>query len=216
MNDPIASRIEELVREHGRKLRTDILIRVVSGIAFSILTFGFVYCFFWMFGCVVAYQLGLAQWQFATLATALFFVVAVWSAWRRVDPLAAVRPLTPEGQLTLLVSHVVLGVGFSPRHAVGGAGMALIGGPANLVHALGDFNSRLRADASRIAAAARLLEACRKFYPIENLKDVEAALLLRRLALIKLVPLDYSHRIALTEKAEKLLRAASKKGKPNP
>ena len=37
-------------------------------------------------------------------------------------------------------------------------------------------------------------------------------MLLRRLALIKFVPLDYSHRIALTEKAEKLLRAAEKAG----
>jgi hypothetical protein len=219
MNDPIASRIEELVRKHHHDLRTDILIRVVTGIVFSLLTFGFVYWFFWLFGFMAAYHLGFEPWQLAASVTAFFFVVATWSAWRRVDPLAAIRPLTVKEQMTLLVSQAAGLGGFSPRHALSGAGTALLGGPANFVQAIGIANSRLRANESRIASAAKLLDACRKICPIENVKDVDAAVLLRRLALIKFVPLDYSHRIALTEKAEKLLRAADKvagkKGRPS-
>jgi hypothetical protein len=212
MSDPIASRIQELVRQHGRELRNDILIRIVTGIAFSLLTFGFIFWFVWVFGFVAAYQLGLAPWQLAAAVTAVFFVAATASAWYRVDPLAAIRPMTPKQKMTFLVSRAVLGAGFSPQHAVGGAATALLGGPANFVQAIGIFGSRLGVNDAGVASAARLLDACRKNYPIENVKDADAAVLLRRLALIKFVPLDYSHRIALTEKAEKLLRAADKAG----
>jgi hypothetical protein len=216
MSDPIASRLRELVREHGRELRTDILIRVVTGIFFSLLTFGFVFWLVWVVGFVAAYQLGLAPWQLAAAVTGVFFVVASASAWYRVDPLSATRPMTPKEKMTFLVSRAVLGAGFSPQHAVSGAATALIGGPANFVQALGVLNSRLRASDACVVAAARMLEACKKTYPIEKVKDADAAVLLRRLALIKFVPLDYSHRIALTEKAENLLRAAEKKSRPKP
>jgi hypothetical protein len=213
MSDSIASRIREMARKHDAGLRVDILIRIATGIGFSLLTFGFVYWFFWVFGFVAAHHCGLEPWQFAALITGVFFAVATWSAWQRVDPLAAVRPMTSADRLMVLVTRAAGIGGFSPRHAVGGAATALIGGPANFVQALGIANSRLGATDVRIASAARLLESCRQICPIKKVKDAEAAALLRRLALIKFVPLDYSHRIALTEKGEKLLRAVDKKSK---
>ena len=220
MTEPIASRIRELVRQHDRELRTDILIRIATGLAFSLLTFGFLFWFMWVFGFMAAYQLGLAPWQLAAAITGVFFVVASVSAWYRVDPLAGIRPMTVQEKMTILVTRAVGFGGFSPRHAVGGAATALLGGPANFVQAIGIANSRLRASDACVASAAKMLEESRKTYPIEKVKDIDAAVLLRRLALIKFVPLDYSHRIALTEKAEKLLRAAEKadgkKSKPKP
>ena len=168
MKDPIASRIRELARQHDAALRTDNLIRIATGIGFSLLTFGFVFWFFWVFGFVAGYHFGLAPWQFAAAITVLFFLVATWSAWHRVDPLAALRPLTPTDQMMKLVTRAAGVGGFSPRHAVGGAATALIGGPANFFQALGIANSRLCAGDARIASAARLLESCRKVYPIED------------------------------------------------
>ena len=87
--DPIAARLRELVRQHGRELAGEILLRVGLGLVFSLLTFGFVFWVAVIFGWYFAWQLGLGVWQFAEIVTAVFFVVAHRrSAWSRVDPLA--------------------------------------------------------------------------------------------------------------------------------
>jgi hypothetical protein len=218
--DPIVDRLRELVRLHRKELAGDILFRVGLGLVFSLLTFGFIFWVAVVFGWFVAYQIGVSVWTFAWAVTAVFFVVAVFSAFARVNPLAGVGRLTEKQRMHLLVAQslqlgmMATGLGgfraFDARQASAGFATVLIGGPLNFVLALSAWSSRLRANAATIASAARLLDASRKNLPIEKVKDVDAAVLLRRLALIKFVPLELSHQVALTEKAEKLLRAADK------
>ena len=113
--------------------------------------------------------------------------------------------------MELLVANAAGLGGFSPATRRRPAfATVLIGGPLSLIQALAAWNSRLAASSGTIRSAAKLLDASRKNLPIEKARDVDAAVLLRRLALIKFIPLGLSHQIVLTEKAEKLLRAADK------
>jgi hypothetical protein len=86
------------------------------------------------------------------------------------------------------------------RHAVAGAAVVLIGGPANIFQAVGIWAHRIRADTALIEQAARLLILCQTELPVEEVRRPAAALLLRRLALIKATPRGDSAALLLTDK----------------
>jgi hypothetical protein len=58
----------------------------------------------------------------------------------------------------------------------------------NLFQAVGVWRSRSRTDESLINDAARLLADCREKFPAAQVRRPSAAILLKRLALIKFVP----------------------------
>ena len=89
------------------------------------------------------------------------------------------------------------------RH--GGHGGDLIGGPANFFKAIGVLRARFRADNSLINDAARLLVECREHYPATNVRRPTAAILLKRLALIKFLPTADSADLTVTDRGAKLL-----------
>jgi hypothetical protein len=211
----IVGRLYGLVRGHNRELMFEILLRAFLGLVFSFFTFGFLFCLGWFFGWFVAGSLHLRPWQFGLLLAGLFFIVAVWSAWRQVDPLADLQPLTDEQwlltQLSLASSNVLY---FSPRHAVAGSAVLLLAGPRSVFQAFGLWTHRLRADRALIEEAAQLLRECTDTYPVQEIRQPAAALLLRHFALIKVVPQGASATLTLTEKGSKILSGAKgRKGK---
>jgi len=203
----IATCLQEMVRDYNRQRAIDALGKSVLGIVFSLLTFGFLYCCAWFFGSFFARSLGLHAWQFAALLSGLFFAVAIWSAWRHVEPFADLPPRMPDRQelMHALVGQAV-GIGyFNPRHAVAGFAVLLIGGPANVLEGLGIWATRLRADQGRIEDAACLLAACAEDYSIEEVREPASGLLLKRLALVKVIRKGDSPGLALTEKGAGIL-----------
>lgn len=209
----IANRLQEMVRSHNRERVIDALGKSVLGLVFCVFTFGFVYVCAWFVGLSVARSFGLHAWQFAGLICGLFLLVACWSAWRHVDPMAGLPPRESEQQelLLTLISQAAGGGGyFNPRHAVAGLSVVLIGGPANLLEGLGIWVSRLRADQPLIEEASSLLAACRADYPIERVREPAAAILLKRLALIKVVPCGDSSALAHTAKGAAILAKAER------
>ena len=211
----IADRLAELVRRRNRELLGDAALKAALGVGFSLLTFGFIYWGGWLFGFFVARGLGLAGWQFGLLAAALFFVAATFSAWRRVDPLADLQPLTDEQWLAMAVGQVVGVVVFSPRHAVAGAAIVLIGGPAGMIEAFGIWAHRLRADRPLLTEAARLLASCAEDGPISTLQRADAAQMLWRLGLIRVVARGESPALQLSDKGHALLGKAGKRKRPS-
>jgi hypothetical protein len=197
----ITGRLHDLVHRYNRELAGEALLKALLGVVFSILVFGFVFWFGWAVGWFVARPLGLEAWHCGALLSGLFLVVATWSAWRRVNPLAGLEPLSDEQRMLTLLSQVTPGLlSFSPRHATAGAAVVLIGGPANVFEGLGIWASRIRADEPLIAEASRLLTACSTNYPVEEMREPAAALLLRRLALIKVIPSGDSAALTLTDR----------------
>lgn len=209
----LVERINDLVRARNRELATDAALNGAFGVGFCAITFGMLYGFGWVLGFMFARSVDLEAWQFGLLVSGLFFSVAVWSAWRRVDPLEGLRPLSDQQRLLLLASQALGGPGFSPRHASAGLAVVLIGGPASLFSAVGIWAHRVRADEAAIKAAAQLLDACQVSQPIDSIRNAEAALLLKRLALIKVLPNESSHVVTATQKGMGLVSKAGKKGK---
>jgi hypothetical protein len=209
---PITSRLQDLVRLHNRAIMLEVLAKTALGLVFTLLTFGFIFWVAWFAGFLLVSSLRHA-WLFAAAVTGIFLVVAIVSAWRRVDPLTGLEPLTDQ-QLLLTVMGQASGqfVYFSPRHASAGAALVLIGGPSSFLQALGAWTHRLRADESLMREAGSLLEGCLENCPIENVRKPAAAMLLKRLALIKTVRRGKSAVLALTEKGLKLL-PRNKRGK---
>lgn len=197
----IADRLGRLLRQRNRELAADAAAKALLGALFSLLVFGFVFWISWLAGIFVGGALGLRAWQLGLLVTGVFFVVALWSAWRHVDPLADLERLSDRDMLLTLISQATPGiVYFSPRHALAGFAVVLLGGPANLVEALGIWAHRIRADEAMVDEAARCLALCEAGCPPERIREPAAALLLRRLALIKIVSSGPSVTLTLTDK----------------
>ena len=196
----IADCITQMVQSRNRTLIFDATLKASLGIAFSTLTFGFIFWIGWMAGFCFFSWINLEPWQFAALVTGIFLGVAIWSAWVRVNPLADLAPLSDRDLFLTLVSQAAGGLGyFSPRHASAGFAVILIGGPAGVFEALGIWAHRIRADAPLIEQASKILALCEAKLPAEKVRVPAAALLLRRLALIKVVPNDDSVALMLTE-----------------
>jgi hypothetical protein len=200
----IVNDLQWLVRRRNRELAFDATTKALLGAIFSLVTFGCVFWFSWVIGLGVARYLGMGPWLFGLLITGLFFGVAAWSAWRRVNPLADLKPLTHQQLLATLMSRAATGIGFSPRHAVAGIAFVLLGGPGNLIEAIGIWAHRIRADERLLGKAASTLALCKEGCPAEQISDLAAALLLRHLSLIKVVPSGNSATLTLTERGRRM------------
>jgi hypothetical protein len=212
----VGPRLHDLVRLCNRELAADATLKALTGVLFSCVTFGLVYWAGWFFGFFIARYLNLSAWQFGVVLAGLFLVVATWSAWRRVDPMAGLQRLSDRQLLLTLLSPASPGIAyFSPRHASAGVALILIGGPANVIQAYGIWAHRIRVEGSIIDDAVRVLAACQSGLPAEQVREPTAALLLRRLALIKIVPSGESAALALTDKGFAVLSGGkASKGKP--
>jgi hypothetical protein len=204
-----------MARRYNRDLAFESVGKALLGIVFSFFTFGLLFWFGWFAGFFVARSFGMQPWQFGALVSGLFLAVATWSAWQRVDPLAGLQPLSDQQLLLTMISQASPGLlYFSPRHATAGAALLLIGGPANLIEAFGIWGYRFRMEVPLIEEASCLLENCQVNCPIENIREPSAALLLKRLSLIKIVPSEDSVALSLTEKGSTIVsRAKAKAGK---
>lgn len=195
-------RIGRLIAQRNRELSLQAGVELVLGVIFTIVVFGVV---FW-----IAYLAGffcLSFWRpmnFALIVTGIFAVVAVCSAWRQVDPFANVMPLT-EGQefrqdLAQSLGYAA-GVPVVTRGSLAGFGSVFIGGPANVFDAISTWRHRLPAGGTLRRSAAELLESARNGIDLEQISDPAAALLLHRLALVRVVPTSkHSSRLELTQK----------------
>ncbi|MBI2804326.1 MAG: hypothetical protein HYX68_05000 [Planctomycetes bacterium] len=213
---PIARRLAELVRRRNAEIGWDAILKASLGIIFTLVTFTVFFWFSWFAGFLLGVYLGLQAWQFATIFTGLFFIAATWSAWLRIDPLTDLQPLSDDEQMVTLIGAAVGLSTFSPRHASAGFAFVLIGGPAGVIEAYGIWAHRLRADSRLIDEAARLLQSCDPVLPVNEVRNLAAAFLLRRLALIKVVPHEDSHALTLTEKGNKVISRGTSKVKRTP
>lgn len=200
----IADRIRSMVRDHDRKVAGEAILKLLIGLVFTAMTFVMVFGFLYIgVGAFVA-QFGISGLKFAMWSTLVFVLVSVGSAWYRVNPMSGLRRLTDEEYFLTIASLKIDELCyFSPRHATAGAAMILIGGPATILEALGMWTNRFGASSACIGEAATMLASCEDPMPIESIRNREAAILLRRLALVKFVPRGHSMGMTLTEKGSK-------------
>ena len=197
----LADRLQNIIQRRNRELVSDAGLKAGLGIAFSLVTFGMLWWFGWVIGFMLGLQIGLDAWVIATVLTALIFIVATWSAWNRVDPLAGLEPLSDAQMMLTQISQAAGGLGyFSARHASAGFAIVLLGGPVGVIEAFGIWAHRIRADVPLVEDAARLLDSCEDPFPVNKISNLGAAFLLWRLALVRIVPDGESRCLKLTDK----------------
>ncbi len=203
---PTTTRIRKLISQRNNEIMLHAVIELALGVLFCVLVYGFVFVWMWGLGGFFATQLSLTRTQFALSVVGLFMAVCFFSAWRRVDPLQSVAPMT---DTQLMLTYISLAspnlLYFSPRHASAGVAAILIGGPKNILSAIGNWRHRLPGSSSLVAEAADLLILAQHGVAINMIPSPRAAVLLRRLALIK--PVDHGHDIemVLTENGRETL-----------
>lgn len=203
----IAHRVRARTRARNRELALEAIIEQSIGALFTTMTIGFIFGFTWLIVIFSGGPFGLARWQFAGLVAGTFLLVTFISAWRRVDPLGGVSPLSPGQEMATLISLATPGVMyFSPRHASAGAAALLIGGPENILNAFGTWRHRLPTGGRLYDQAAGVLVAAEAEPPASSIEQPRAAILLSRLALIKVVSTGSTAKIMLTEKGRLLLQ----------
>lgn len=132
------------------------------------------------------------SWQHATglgwLAVVTYMGVATWSAWRRVEPLASLSPLTDaERARRELEDRFADGAGQAAtalrRESVAGFADLLVAGPRNLFRAWGSWQQRVALDPALTKRCRGLLEASSADRGAPAGTDPLAALCLVRLGL---------------------------------
>jgi len=203
-SDPrIAGRLLLRVQARNHELMIETAVEAGMGTLFTTLTAGVVFCIAW-FVCI---SLGGRRFPSPTVAlvtTGIYVLVSAISAWRHVDPFAGLKPMSDTDHLLFAASSMVDGYVHVNRHTVAGLATVLMGGPVNLVSALGSWLHRLPTDPALLDQAVGILSACRPEVDLKQARaSLPAAVLLRRLNLI--VPRANSTSVTLTEKGRDVL-----------
>lgn len=207
----LARKIQEQARDRNRELVGEIMMKTALGLLFSVFAFTFVFLFGCFIGGTVSRSLGLHAWQVGLAITVLYAAAATIAAWYKVEPLRDVSHLSESDVAQMLVSQAVGLPAFSPRHATAGIATLLIGGPASVLEGLGLWASRLRLDAAILDEAVRLLIACEDRCPATAVRRPHAAILLRRLGLVKIVSDGVVPSLALTDRGFTMLAKTKRK-----
>jgi hypothetical protein len=210
----IADRVQSVLDQRNRELVSDAILKIALGITLTLpvfgILFGAVYWLGWFVGVWIALDrrgsgaMSDSELLFiailAAFVTGVVFTLAVWSAWRRVCPLAVNQPFTNRQIIRTIINKASNGpFDLRPHHATSAGAFVFIGGPSSFFEGVGSWFQQLRADRALIEDAAKLLGACKETVSVKQVTPA-AALLLKRLALIKVVLSVDSPALALTQR----------------
>ena len=212
----VSGRITYIIQEKNKLIFADVLIQLGMGLLFSFLIYGFLFMLFLMISIVMftnflgpnGINLGLPPLYLAMLGVAIFYAVATWSAYSRVDPFRGMKKLTDKQMMLTIISQASSKMlYFSPKHASAAFATFLLSGPLNFFTAWGTWKNRLVVDDEVIDDAAEILEKTRKAksgLPVKKIKYPEAAFLLKQLNLISIAKAYEGQVVKLSEKGFKL------------
>lgn len=201
-------RLQKSIQRRNGELQTQALVDGVMGLAAIAGTFGLIFAGAWLLSLVTVASSAGAAVVIAALVTAVFLAVAMYSAWQRVNPMAELAPPPPDHPTVEWVEDVLGNVSdlpmIDPRYAVAGAAALLLSGPENLLEAIALWNHRLPSDETVVEHAAELLELSSTGATAEDISDTRAAVVLRRLSLIRITHGDTPH-LETTDRGDRLL-----------
>lgn len=208
-SDPLVEeRIEKLIRAHNRELLIAGLTKLALGLLFTFFIYGICYWLFWVIQCFTTGWAWFDSYR-PLILTGILLTIAFYASYRRVNPLEGVVQLSEAEELALLAGEAVgIGTFVNPTLVFAGSLVVLFGGPASILQGISALLHRIRFDAKLLQTASIVLARCEAGCPFKALLSPRAALLLKFLALIKVVPLAEEDGCVLTEKGEKVLGRA--------
>ena len=178
--------IKRLVAAENRRIDGEAALTFVVGVVTVIVVFGVTLWLSWLAFTIFLRNLVIQDaFTSAVVVTGLFFLVSIWSAWRRHDPINHVEAMNEDLHDLSVGLGYAFGVPIVNRQSVAGLASLSIGGPANLMEACSLFRSRISADYASLAHAAEILHHSRNGLPASMVKDGKAVSMLARLKLIK-------------------------------
>jgi hypothetical protein len=206
------SKLAAFASERNANHMQDVVLKGVMGLAFTAVTFGAFYALTWLFVGIAWSKSFSGASTIASVVTAIYFGVAAWSAWRKIDPVANLAPLTRKERARREVEDAVrdaVGGGLDKalrRDGIAGFGNLLIAGPASLVGAWEAWRKRLPMDPDLLAAGEAILGGSLEDagHPVGD-DDGRGLLALLHLGLVRLeVGPDGELRALATAKAKNL------------
>jgi len=201
--------VRAAIAERNREIAVEGWVELGMGVGFALLTYAAI---FWLIVIFSFFSGGLCcmpTWLLAPLVTLIFAVVSVISAWRRVDPLAALEPMSDAEELVVVLSLATPNVMVvNPRRVVAGFAWLILGGPVSVFSAIESIQHRMPDDEALVRSAAEMLSGAERGMTVESVSDARAAVVLRRLALIKHESGPGKGRIVITEKGRSLAGGA--------
>lgn len=193
--------IREAVQQWNEDCRTEAAIDIGVGLVSCVVIFGVIYGVTWQLALFTGAG---SPATIASVITAIFFVVATWSAIRGSDPIAGMKPLSDaesaRREIARVSGQVVGGLGggaFSALTSHGRAGIAvlLIDSPRRLVDGIRNLRSQVEVDAQLNKRATKVLRQCDEQRSIKA--DPRAVFLLVQLRLVSIEAVDADDHITL-------------------
>ena len=180
--------VRTVVDEKNRSLALDGRMRIGLGVMLS----GFMFFVVFLTGCVVAMLLLPGRMiSFPLAFTLVFMAAAIWSAWREVDPLAALPRLTEADEIKRSLEQFAasqLGGGMAmalQRRSLAGFATFLIAGPRSILDGWKLLRERIPDNPGLMSRAQELLERCATPIPLDRVPAAAESVLLCEFLLVK-------------------------------
>lgn len=191
-------RLQALLTDENRRLAFETSLLAVIGLAICLVVFGL------SFVLLLIPYFGIPRVVSALIGTTLLAVGSLVAAWRQVNPLEGMAPLSMDERMEMKVRNAIGAYGGSPRFALAGLKMLFMSGPTSLFAAWRDWRRRFTWAPEVVDAAADLLAACQTPQPLQQVAE-EPALLLLELRLAKVVGEDAHARLSITQRGKELI-----------
>ena len=146
-----------------------------------------------------------AAFTFALPITLVFAGIATLVAWQTVQPKRQLLPMDdPEEMADLLAGGTPVGLFFTPKHELPGMIGFLFGGPENILKGMGIKANKVSTDPALLERSMKLLKRCEDGYPLRRMKNPQAAVLLRQLALVRVERRDQGPTLVFTDEGRAL------------
>jgi hypothetical protein len=184
--ETMSAQLKAAIDQENRRILGEAAVTLLVGMGTCILVFGVVFWLSWFVFTMFFrnFQIGSAT-TTALIITGIFALVSIFSAWRKHDPFENVQAMDGKVQSLQLGLGYAMGVPIVNRQSAAGIASLLIGGPANIMDAIGLWRRRLHAGPELLASAGQVLRESRQGISPQMVKDQRAIVLLHRLGLVK-------------------------------
>lgn len=203
-----ADRIAKLVRKRNKKLQNEALIDLGIGAFWLTVIYGslLVLSCVWFMRVRVDSPETWAFWLTVGTAGCCGLV-----AWRQVEPMRGIAPMTDTQRALTFISQASPNVlYFSPLHAGAGLVELMSSGFRPFFDGLGQYLNRVSESPDVQTQAAEILVQTANGLPLRSVGSPEALLLLRQLKLVRIEIRGVTDTLLPTERGERLLRLSPK------
>ncbi len=197
-----AQRLGKLAHAKNKEIEERAHEELTIGIIFSLVVYGG----FFALALFVGFIAMESAWLFAFGLTLVFAALASLVCWRTVNPQRAFLPMdNPKAIAELLDNATPQSMFFHPQYELPGIVSFVFGGPEGVMKWVGMRKNLVTIDEALLERSVKLLKRCDDGYPLRRMKNPQAAVFLRQLALVRAERRDGDKLLVLTQDGRTIL-----------